>query len=267
MPAAYVLLKCVGKAVVKNVANLFSFGVGGSILVDAWDYWQAATCEEERRGKWKPSRPFRRPNSARKWPASSAKRRPGCPRNSRRGSPPTSARCRRRFVAPCAAQRPERHDHRGRDRLPQARRPGRRCCRPACRASRRATGRCPASIGNWWSCSASAASARSGRRATRTSTAWPPVALKFCLDPAAKERLLKHEAKIINQVMQQGKHEGIVPLLHTYLSADPPCLEYEYVEGGDLAGLIQGRQRRPAPPPGRPRRPTRWRRSSASPTA
>jgi len=35
MPAAYVLLKCVGKAVVKNVANLFSFGVGGSILVDA----------------------------------------------------------------------------------------------------------------------------------------------------------------------------------------------------------------------------------------
>ncbi len=70
----------------------------------------------------------------------------------------------------------------------------------------------------------------------------PPVALKFCLDPAAKARLLTHEAKIISQVMQQGKHEGIVPLLHTYLSADPPCLEYEYVEGGDLAGVIQGRR-------------------------
>jgi len=70
----------------------------------------------------------------------------------------------------------------------------------------------------------------------------PPVALKFCLDPAAKARLLTHEAKIISQVMQQGKHEGIVSLLHTYLSADPPCLEYEYVEGGDLAGVIQGRR-------------------------
>ena len=32
---------------------------------------------------------------------------------------------------------------------------------------------------------------------------------------------------------------GIVPLLHTYLDANPPCLEYEYVEGGDLTGLIR----------------------------
>ena len=95
-----------------------------------------------------------------------------------------------------------------------------------------------------------------------------PVALKFCLDPAAKEQLLKHEAKIINHVMQAGKHEGIVPLLHTYLSADPPCLAYEYVDGGDLAGLLQGRHgaatssgRRP------PGSCSAWRRSSALPTA
>src|SRR5260370_1266418 len=53
-----------------------------------------------------------------------------------------------------------------------------------------------------------------------------PVAWKFCLDATARERLLKHEAAVLNQVMQQGKHEGIVPLLHTYLSADPPCLAY-----------------------------------------
>ena len=65
-----------------------------------------------------------------------------------------------------------------------------------------------------------------------------PVALKFCLDPAAKERLLKHEAHIINQVMRQGRHEGIVPLLRTYLNADPPCLEYEYIDGGDLSDLL-----------------------------
>jgi serine/threonine protein kinase len=67
----------------------------------------------------------------------------------------------------------------------------------------------------------------------------PPVALKFCLDPEARTRLLRHEAAVLNQVMQQGKHPGIVELRHTYLSADPPCLEYEYVEGSDLTGLIR----------------------------
>ncbi|MFO0876153.1 MAG: SUMF1/EgtB/PvdO family nonheme iron enzyme [Gemmataceae bacterium] len=66
----------------------------------------------------------------------------------------------------------------------------------------------------------------------------PPVALKFCLDSTAKDRLLRHEAAILNQVMRQGRHPGIVQLRQTYLSADPPCLEYEYVSGGDLAGLI-----------------------------
>ena len=76
----------------------------------------------------------------------------------------------------------------------------------------------------------------------------PPVALKFCLDPTARDRLLRHEAAVLNQVMRQGKHPGIVPLLHTYLSADPPCLEYELVPGGDLAGLIREWHRQPAGP-------------------
>jgi formylglycine-generating enzyme required for sulfatase activity/serine/threonine protein kinase len=76
----------------------------------------------------------------------------------------------------------------------------------------------------------------------------PPVALKFCLDPAARDRLLRHEAAVLNQVMRQGRHPGIVQLQHTYLSAEPPCLEYEYVEGGDLAGLIQDWQHSPPGP-------------------
>jgi formylglycine-generating enzyme required for sulfatase activity/tRNA A-37 threonylcarbamoyl transferase component Bud32 len=67
----------------------------------------------------------------------------------------------------------------------------------------------------------------------------PPVALKFCLDEKARERLLTHEMKVVNQVLSQGKHAGIVPLQRTYLRADPPCLEYEYVEGGDLAALLR----------------------------
>jgi serine/threonine protein kinase len=66
-----------------------------------------------------------------------------------------------------------------------------------------------------------------------------PVALKFCLDPAAKDRLLKYEASVLNQVMRQGRHPGVVALLDAYLSSDPPCLKYEYVEGGDLAGLVR----------------------------
>src|SRR5262245_53792053 len=74
----------------------------------------------------------------------------------------------------------------------------------------------------------------------------PAVALKFCLDPDAKARLLRHEAAVLNQVMRQGRHPGIVALRQTYLSADPPCLEYDYVSGGDLAGVIQRwRHRRP----------------------
>ena len=47
MPAAFVLLRCVGKAVVKNVANLFSFGFGGT---SSWTpgILAEATREEER---------------------------------------------------------------------------------------------------------------------------------------------------------------------------------------------------------------------------
>jgi formylglycine-generating enzyme required for sulfatase activity len=66
-----------------------------------------------------------------------------------------------------------------------------------------------------------------------------PVALKFCTDPQARNRLLRYEAKVCARVMVQGHHPGIVALQATYLNADPPCLQYEYIEGGDLGGLIQ----------------------------
>jgi formylglycine-generating enzyme required for sulfatase activity len=64
-----------------------------------------------------------------------------------------------------------------------------------------------------------------------------PVALKFCLDPAAAQ-WLRHEAALLGRVISQGRHPGIVALLDTYLGGDPPCLKYEYVAGGDLCGLI-----------------------------
>src|SRR5262249_17523016 len=75
----------------------------------------------------------------------------------------------------------------------------------------------------------------------------PPVALKFCLDPEAKDRLLGHEAAVLNRVMRLERHQGIVPLQKQYLNAEPPCLEYEYVGGGDLSVLLRDlRQMKPA---------------------
>lgn len=74
-----------------------------------------------------------------------------------------------------------------------------------------------------------------------------PVALKFTIDESAAASLRK-EAQLLGKVIREGHHPGIVQLLHTYLRADPPCLEYELVEGGDLAGLIQEWHRSPTPP-------------------
>jgi serine/threonine protein kinase len=73
----------------------------------------------------------------------------------------------------------------------------------------------------------------------RTFDGIAPVVFKFCLDPLARDLLLKHEAMVLNQVMRQGRHPGIVPLLDASLSSDPPYLKYEYIEGGDLAGLLR----------------------------
>ena len=67
-----------------------------------------------------------------------------------------------------------------------------------------------------------------------------PVALKFCLelDNRAKD-LLRHEADMVLRAQRQIRFNGIVPLLHAYLSNDPPCLEYPYVEGGTLVRLFE----------------------------
>ncbi|HXG10562.1 MAG TPA: serine/threonine-protein kinase, partial [Gemmataceae bacterium] len=67
----------------------------------------------------------------------------------------------------------------------------------------------------------------------------PPVALKFCLNDIARDLLLRHEAAVLNQVMREGRHPGIVALQQSHLSAVPPCLAYEFVAGGDLTGLIR----------------------------
>jgi serine/threonine protein kinase len=69
-----------------------------------------------------------------------------------------------------------------------------------------------------------------------------PVALKFCLNKTAADAL-RNEADLLDRVMVQGEQFGFVPLLQTYMDADPPCLEYEYIAGCDLAALIREWQR------------------------
>jgi WD40 repeat protein/serine/threonine protein kinase len=65
-----------------------------------------------------------------------------------------------------------------------------------------------------------------------------PVALKFCLDHETAGAL-RNEASLLDRLMHQGTHPGIVKLLGTHLAADPPFLEYEFVEGATLGALIK----------------------------
>lgn len=65
-----------------------------------------------------------------------------------------------------------------------------------------------------------------------------PVALKFCVDlDADAARHLRHEAILMSELGQVPLH-GIVSLRNAWLEQEPYCLEYDYVNGGDLCGLM-----------------------------
>ena len=63
------------------------------------------------------------------------------------------------------------------------------------------------------------------------------VVLKFCINERAA-RSLKKEVDLLERIKSKGRHPNIVELLDTHLSCNPPCLEYELVEGGDFAGWL-----------------------------
>jgi len=76
------------------------------------------------------------------------------------------------------------------------------------------------------------------------------VVLKFCIDERAA-RSLQREVQLLDKIRSRGEHRNIVKLLNTHLRVTPPCLEYEYVKGGDLAKWFDERIRRatqPSPP-------------------
>lgn len=66
----------------------------------------------------------------------------------------------------------------------------------------------------------------------------PPVALKFCTDPIALKSLQTEVALLDRVIASKGQLKGVVELKYAHLQANPPCLEYEFVAGGDLALLI-----------------------------
>jgi TPR repeat protein len=67
------------------------------------------------------------------------------------------------------------------------------------------------------------------------------AALKFCLDPEAGAALVNEGANL-NHLLKAGYQAGIVQLKNAYLDAEPYCLEYEFIEGDDLAGAIHKTQ-------------------------
>ena len=66
----------------------------------------------------------------------------------------------------------------------------------------------------------------------------PPVALKFCLDPALLPSL-RREIDMLDRLPQDEEGKDFVRLLQTAYSAEPPFLVYEYVDGGNLAGWLE----------------------------
>jgi formylglycine-generating enzyme required for sulfatase activity len=238
-----ILLRCLAKSAVKNVANLLTFGVGGDLLTDFWDAWRQAQDADKRRAEIKrlasaspgevraaaaeiireegASLPAEQQRQLADWltqtPAAIRRslRRPSDPsgRTVAPGQAPTCARDLAALVPP----RPPRF------------KAGDRPMPGVDLVLEELLG--VGGFGEVWK----------ARNPHLGSAA--PVALKFCLDGQARQAL-QHESEMLDAVMRHGKHPGIVELRHTYLSADPPCLEYQFVQGGDLADLVRAWHRK-----------------------
>ena len=64
-----------------------------------------------------------------------------------------------------------------------------------------------------------------------------PAAIKFVTDADAAAKV-KDGASLFTKTFELNGIAGILPLRSVYLEADPPCLEWPYVYGYDLAGLM-----------------------------
>ncbi|MCY2950106.1 MAG: protein kinase [Planctomycetota bacterium] len=71
------------------------------------------------------------------------------------------------------------------------------------------------------------------------------AAIKFCLDEAS-QRNLRHESSLIDRVQLLQRQPGIVELWDAFLDHNPPYLVYQFIEGGDLTGLMRNLKTLPA---------------------
>ncbi len=67
----------------------------------------------------------------------------------------------------------------------------------------------------------------------------PPVALHFFPQPAARNYVRKQGADTLRRVQQLDDIRGVVPLQAIHDQADPPCLQYAYVEAAPLPALVK----------------------------
>ncbi|OWK38600.1 bifunctional serine/threonine-protein kinase/formylglycine-generating enzyme family protein [Fimbriiglobus ruber] len=72
------------------------------------------------------------------------------------------------------------------------------------------------------------------------------AAFKFIIDPAARERFTTSEARVLKEIHQKAPTDGVVKLLLAEPRQDPPWLQFEYVDGGDLSRLPEAWKGLPA---------------------
>lgn len=65
-----------------------------------------------------------------------------------------------------------------------------------------------------------------------------PVSLRFFTSPAATRHLREKAASVLDRVTLLGRVPGIVPLQEIHLFADPPCVQYPYLQAADLVSLV-----------------------------
>jgi eukaryotic-like serine/threonine-protein kinase len=66
----------------------------------------------------------------------------------------------------------------------------------------------------------------------------PPAVLKLCTDIEAPG-LLFREAIAMQVAQERGSLAGVVPLTGCFRDIDPPVCRYDFVNGGDLTGLVR----------------------------
>lgn len=226
------------KFAVRSAGNLAGGGIipVGEFLVEGWDYWAKRTNEQQRKAEFekmlREQREFRRqtllmierrfahePAEARRFAANYFARVPSSLQRSFRRSDDPSGRT-------VPTDLPLRKADDLRKLLPDCKlrfQPGDRPLPGSDLVLEEWLGE--GGMGEVWK----------ARHANREHA--QPVALKFCTNPEYA-RSLRKEVDLLDRVAKQGRHDGIVELRYVHLEADPPCLEYECVEDGDLGVLI-----------------------------